>query len=123
MLSTLRRLRRAPDDHVEHLLLLEDAADEQPLDEGGLGAADVARLDPELPGPVEIDLDLHVRLLDRLLEARIDDALDLRHERLHLARLAAEDVEILAKDAHDERVLGLGVSTSRPSPVTWFSPS
>ena len=42
--STLRRVSgRALDDHVEDLLLLEDAADLDALQQGRLGATHVAR--------------------------------------------------------------------------------
>ena len=63
---------------------------------------------PSLSGLGDVDLDLHVRLLGGLPDDRVDDALDLRHERPHLGRLAAEDVQVLAVHADDERVVGPG---------------
>ena len=102
------RLRDPLHDHLEDLLVLEDAADKEALDERGLRAAHVAGLDPGLSGLGDVDLDLHVRLLGGLPDDRVDDAVDLRHERPHLGRLAAEDVQVLAVHADDERVVGPG---------------
>ena len=90
-------------DHLEDLLVLEDAADKEALNERGLRAAHVAGLDPGLSGLGDVDLDLHVRLLGGQPDDRVDDAVDLRHERPHLGRLGAEVVQVLAVHADDER--------------------
>ena len=90
-------------DHLEDLLVLEDAADKEALNERGLSAAHVAGLDPGLSGLGDVDLDLHVRLLGGQPDDRVDDAVDLRHERPHLGRLGAEVVQVLAVHADDER--------------------
>ena len=92
----------APHDDVEHLLLLEDAADLDALQQRGHLAAHVARLDPVarplLRGPSR----------SRAPAARARTRPAGRRRRrprprcLHRRSPAAQDVEVLAVDAHDE---------------------
>ena len=61
----------SPDHHVEHLLLLEQAAHRDAADQRRRGAAHIARLQAVGPGLLQINLDI-----DRLLLVLL---LDLRH--------------------------------------------
>ena len=104
----LARAGLALHDHVEDLLALEHAADRDALQQRSLRATHVAGLDLVALRLVEVDLDLDLRLGGGLRHARVDDTVDLRDELTHPLRLAAQDVLLLAEDAHDERLVGAG---------------
>ncbi len=74
-------LRDTPHDHVEHLLVLEEVADDQPGHEGGRLPADVARLHTEGLRRIEVDFDLDGRLLQWQLNGGLVDPLDADHGR------------------------------------------
>ena len=96
---------RAPDLDVEHLLVLEEAADADARQQRGRRPADVARLDPGLPGLVEIDLDLHRRLRGLRRHALACRRPSIRDEELlHLVGLVVENAEVVAEDAHGDLV-------------------
>ena len=108
-LATLRRVvGRALDDHLEDLLVLEDAADLDALQQRGLRAAHVAGLDAPARAFARSTSISRFGCVGRQLDARVDDAVDAGHELLHLRRLAAQDGLVLAEDAHGERLVGAG---------------
>ena len=108
--STLRRVSGTPCTiDVEDLLLLEDAADLDALQQRGLRAAHVARLDAAALRLVEVDLDLDVRLRRRAARhAGSTTPSTLGHQLPDPRRLAAQDVLVLAEDPHDERLVRSG---------------
>ena len=115
LVQAVARLGHADHHHLEDLLFFEEVADLDARQQGGGRAADVARLEPVLLGRGQVDLDLDLRLLDLEVDAGVDDAVGLRHDLPNLLRLVAEDLQVLAVDAHDD-----GVARSRqyfPDPL------
>jgi hypothetical protein len=106
--DALPRLGHPLHHHVEDLLVLEDAADVDALQQRGLSAADVAGLDPVPAGLGQIDLDLQRRLAGGQLEPWIHDAVHLGHDLPDLLGLAAQHGQVLSEDAHDQRSVGSG---------------
>ena len=82
------RPRRAPDDDVEHALLLEQAAHDGAREQRRRCAPHVARLEPEPVRPVDVDLDLDRRLRDLPRDACPRDAVD--PGRASVASMVAE---------------------------------
>ncbi len=100
----LRRVsRHALNDDVEHLLLLEHAADLDALEQGGLRTTDIARADSESLGLLQVDLDLDVRLGRLRLHLGLDDAVDLRHQIFDPLTLLGEDLRILSVQSNSDR--------------------
>ena len=118
------RVGRALHDDVEDLLLLEDAADLDALKQRGLRAAHVAGLDPVRAGLGEVDLDLHVGWVGRQLDPR---GRRRRRPRARACcirrRLRAQDGQVLAEDAHDERRWSAGQHVEAVARARRSSPS
>ena len=103
VLDAAAGLRHALDDDVEHLLLLEHAADLDALEQGGLRTTDIARADAESLGLLQVDLDLDVRLGRLRLHLGLDNAVDLRHQILDPLTLLGEDLRILSVQSDSDR--------------------
>ena len=93
---------------VEHLLLLEDAADQDALQQRRFGAPHVARLDRVLPCLRQIDVDLERRLQRRPDDGRIHDPVHLRNDPSHLLGLVVQHRLILAVHADRQRPVDPG---------------
>jgi hypothetical protein len=93
-------LRRSPHNDVEHLLIVEEAADLHARQEGGRRPAHVARHDTVARRLIEVDLDLERRLLGLGGDARALDPVDPGENLPHLVGLAAKDPEVLPEDPH-----------------------
>ena len=107
------------DDHLEHLLLLEQAAHLDAGHQGGGGATDLARRQAVPLGHAQVHLDLELGLLRDLTDGRAVDSVQLAQRSPHLGRLVDEHLGLLAVDAgHD--LLGVrgsdAPSTQRSSP-------
>ena len=100
--QALSELRHAPDDHVEDLLILEQAADQDARQERCGSAPDVPRLDAVLLGLGKVHLDVERRLLDLSFEAGVGDAADAGNRLLDGFRGASQHVQVLAVDTDDQ---------------------
>ena len=101
-LHALAHVGHALHDDLEHLLLAEDVADHDTLQQHGRRPADVARLDTIRFRSCEVRLDREDRLFWHGLDTRVEDAVDRAHDVSHVVRLAAQSVEVLTVDAHHE---------------------
>src|SRR5207247_7005188 len=92
----------APDVDVEGPAASEDVPDLLAGDQGGRGAPDVSRLDPEPPGGSEVDPDLNLGHV--FLEAHVflGDPRDVGEQVPDLVRPTPELLQILAEDPHDD---------------------
>src|SRR6195256_3208864 len=91
--------RRAPDDDVEHLLVLKQGSHRDAADQRRGCAADVPGLQPVLAGALEVDLDLERGLRRRLFDAYVLDTLDALEDLANLLGFAANDLQVMAVDA------------------------
>ncbi len=103
------------DDDVEDLLLLEDAADLDALQQRGLRAAHRTRGDAEGLCAVEVHLDLDDGLHERGIDDGVHDTVDIRHQLLDPVSLVAEDLLVLAEQPDDEWVLDTGQDVEVPA--------
>ena len=98
--------RRAPHDDIEHLLLFEDAADLDALQQRRLGATHVTRGEAERLCLRKVDLDLDRRLQVRdALRASTTPSTSAITARTRSACVRST-VEVLAEHTHDERLVG-----------------
>ena len=97
------RGRRSQDDDIEDLLILEDTAHLNALEQCGLGATYVTRRNAQLLGLVQVDLDLDRRLGESAFDARVDNPVDGGHQLLHLRGLGRKDLRFLAVAADGNR--------------------
>src|SRR5262249_35170198 len=97
--QALARLGRTPHYHLEHLLILEEAAGFNPCHQGGGGSTDIARLDAIALGLGEVYLNVHLWLVDLGLRMHISNTGDLRDGLPHLLGLAPQNVQLDAEDA------------------------
>src|SRR4029453_3031525 len=95
--------RRSQDDDIKDLLILEDTANLNALEQCGLGATYVTRLNADLLGLVQVDFDLDRRLGGGAFDARVDNSVDGGHQLLHLGGFGRKDLRILAVDADGNR--------------------
>src|SRR5947209_7642893 len=89
------KLRTSPDHDVEHLLLLEQAADSDAADQRRSGTANIAGLEAVCPGFIEVNFDIDRLLLGLWLDLRVLDAFNLSQGLPDLFSLGLEDLEVL----------------------------
>ena len=91
--------------YVVGLAAREDVADLLAREVDRRLAADVPRGDPIATGRLDIDLDLDLRNLLDLLDALVDDPVDLAHPGSDLRCLLRQDVYVRTEHAHDDRLV------------------
>src|SRR5215218_611078 len=102
------RLRCAPYNDVVGLTAAEDVTHLLTGDQGCSGSAYIAWLQSVPFSLGKIHLDLQLRDVCRHIGVLILDAFDAAHDLFDLGGFFAQDRQVLAKDAHDDRLLAAG---------------
>jgi hypothetical protein len=99
---------RRPHHDLEHLLILEQAADLEARKQRGRGSPDVPWLQSVALGLGEIDLDRHVGLLHLALEVDALDAVDGAQNAPYPRRRRTENRGVRAEDTDKDRIARFG---------------
>ena len=93
---------RPLDDHLEHLLLLEQVPHLDALQDGGSRTPDIAGLDALLLRLGEVNLDFRNRLVYGDIHLRLNHAVRTRQDPADFVCFLPEDVQVNAVNAHPE---------------------
>lgn len=105
---TVAHLGNAPHLHVVGLAAAEDVADFQTGDDGPRRAAGITRLEPILLGPLQIHFHLDLGLLGLQRDVQLLESGGAFQGRLHRLGLLTQHMQVVAEDAHRNRLVGPG---------------